>query len=139
MTESEQDNTAQQPASGGTRPTAEELAARMARKWNLPLPGLAAISLYLMILSGVIILGTSGGHYPAIFLLLAASFIAASAGLILLFRWAWALAMATVLLLACYYTWIFSMMHMASALIQGMLNLVFFLYLIRTEVRTRLR
>ena len=138
MTEPEQ-NTTDAPAANGTKPTAEELAAQMARKWSMPLPGLAAISLYLLILSGVIILGTAGGHYPIIFLGLAAAFIAASAGLFLLFRWAWALAMAAVLLLACYYTWIFSTMHMSSAIVQGMLNLVFFLYLIRTEVRSKLR
>ncbi|MDE3201539.1 MAG: hypothetical protein KGN79_11535 [Acidobacteriota bacterium] len=139
MTESNKNPTTEISAADKAKPTAEDVAAQMARKWNMPLPGLAAISLYLLILSGVLILGTAGGHYPPMFLLLAAAFIAASAGLFLLFRWAWALAMAAVLLLACYYTWIFSTMHMASAIVQGMLNLVFFLYLIRTEVRSKLR
>jgi lysylphosphatidylglycerol synthetase-like protein (DUF2156 family) len=107
---------------------------------RLPLPGVLAISLYLLILAGVIILGVvSGGHYPPTFLVIAAAFIAASAGLILLLRWAWAAALAAVLLLSCYYLWIFSVQHMAPALVQGLLNLVFFLYLIRTEVRSRLR
>ena len=107
---------------------------------RLPLPGLLAISLYLLILAGVIILGVvSGSHYPPLFLVLSAAFIAASAGLILLLRWAWALALGAVFLLVCYNVWIFSTQHAAPALVQGLLNLVFFLYLIRPEVREKLR
>src|SRR3974390_49627 len=68
----------------------------------LPFPGLAAIAFYLLVLAGVIILGVVGRHYPAAFLVLSACSLAASAGLILLLRWAWALSLATVFLLACY-------------------------------------
>ena len=57
----------------------------------------------------------------------------------MLLRWAWALALSAVLLLACYNLWVFSTAHMAPALVQGLLNLVFFLYMIRTEVREKLR
>lgn len=117
-----------------------EVSARPARRELLPLPGLLAIGLYLLVLSGVIILGVAGGrHYPPLFLILAAAFMAASAGLVLLFRWAWALALAAVFLLACYNGWIFSVEHIAPALVQGLLNLVFFLYLVRAEVRSKLR
>lgn len=106
----------------------------------LPLPGLAAISLYLLVLAGVIILGVvSGRHYPLLFLLFAAGFITASAGLILLFRWAWSLALAAVFLLVAYNAWVFSSQHQGAALVQALLNLVFFLYLIRPEVREKLR
>jgi hypothetical protein len=87
----------------------------------LPLPGLAAIALYLLVLAGVIVVGVVGGrHYPPLFLMFAAAFI-------------------TVLLLVVYNLWIFSTLDLAPALVQGLLNLVFFLYLVRTEVRTRLR
>jgi hypothetical protein len=104
------------------------------------LPGLAAISLYLLLLSGVIILGVvSGGHYPRVYLVFAAIFMAASAGLILLFRWAWALALGAVFLLAVYNLWIFATEQQTPGLVQGLLNMVFFLYLVRTEVRVRLR
>jgi hypothetical protein len=107
---------------------------------RLPLPGLAAISLYLLVLAGVIILGVvAGRHYPLLFLVLAAGFIAASAGLLLLLRWAWALALGAVFLLAVYNLWIFSSQHQLPTLVQGLLNLVFFLYLVRTEVRAKLR
>jgi hypothetical protein len=105
----------------------------------LDLPGVLAISLYLLVLAGVLILGVAGRHYPVLFLLLAAAFVTASAGLILLLRWAWAGALAAVFLLACYNLWIFGAEHMGAALVQGLLNLVFFLYLVRPEVRAKLR
>ncbi|MGA2217946.1 MAG: hypothetical protein ABSG51_07660 [Terracidiphilus sp.] len=110
------------------------------RRELLPLPGLAAISLYLLVLAGVIVFGVvSGRHYPLIFLVFAAAFIASSAGLIMLFRWAWSLALAAVLLLVVYDLWIFSTQHVGPALVQGLLNLIFFLYLVRPEVRSKLR
>ena len=105
----------------------------------LPLPGLAAICLYLLLLAGVIILGVAGGHYPVLFLLLSAAFLTSCAGLFLLLRWAWAAALAAVFLLACYNLWVFGAQHAAPALVQGLLNLLFFLYLIRPEVRDKLR
>jgi hypothetical protein len=106
----------------------------------LRLPGLAAISLYLMALAGVIIVGVVGGrHYPPMFLIFAAGFFTASGGLLMLFRWAWALALAAVFMLVVYNLWIFSSLHQGAALVQGLLNLVFFLYLVRPEVRERLR
>ena len=104
-----------------------------------PLPGVAAICLYLLLLSGVIILGVAGKHYPPAFLIFAALFIAASAGLLLSFRWAWALSLGAVFLLAGYNIWIYSHQHQSSAVVQGVLNLVMFLYLIRPEVREHLR
>ncbi len=110
------------------------------QKELLPLPGLAAISLYLLVLAAVIVLGVvSGSHYPPLYLIFSAAFISASGGLLMLFRWAWALALAAVLLLVVYNLWIFSSLHQGAALVQGLLNLVFFLYLVRPEVRERLR
>jgi hypothetical protein len=106
----------------------------------LPLPGLAAIALYLLGLAAVIVVGVVGGrHYPPLFLTFAAAFIAASGGLMMLFRWAWSLALAAVLLLVIYNLWIFSTLQQGPALVQGLLNLVFFFYLVRPEVRARLR
>ncbi len=110
-----------------------------ARRELLPFPGLAAISLYLLVLAAVIVVGVvNGRHYPPLFLLLAAGFITASAGLLRLLRWAWALALSAVFLLAVYNLWFFASQHQLPALIQGLLNLVFFLYLVRPEVRERL-
>lgn len=109
------------------------------REQLLQLPGLVAIALYLVLLAGVIVLGVLGHRYPALFVLFAPLFLAAAAGLLLLLRWAWALALAAVALLAGFNVWVFASAHIVPAAVQGALNLVFFLYLIRTEVRARLR
>ncbi len=123
-----------------TAPTVNDKDQQRSPAERLPLPGLAAISLYLLLLAGVVILGVLvGRHYPLIFLAFAAVFIAASAGLFLLLRWAWALALGAVFLLVVYNLWIFSSQHFWPALVQGLLNLVFFLYLTRSEVRKQLR
>jgi hypothetical protein len=113
--------------------------AQPPRRELLPLPGLAAIALYLLALAGVIALGVAGRHYPTLFLVFSAAFMAASAGLLLLLRWAWAMALGAVFLLTGYNLWIFASQRQGPALVQGLLNLVFFLYLVRTEVRKRLR
>jgi glycerol-3-phosphate acyltransferase PlsY len=106
----------------------------------LKFPGLALICLYLLVLAAVIILGVVvGHHYPPIFLIFAACFISASGGLLMMFRWAWALALAAVVLLVIYNLWIFWSLHQGPALVQGLFNLVFFLYLVRPEIRERLR
>jgi hypothetical protein len=106
----------------------------------LPLPAMAAISLYLLVMAGVIIVGVVGTrHYPPLFLFFGLCFIAASTGLLRLKRWAWALALSAVCLLSVYNLWFFTSQHQSPALVQGLLNLVFFLYLVRTEVRERLR
>lgn len=106
----------------------------------LEFPGLVLISLYLFALAVVIVIGVvSGPHYPPLFLLFAACFITASGGLLMLFRWAWSLALAAVLLLVIYNSWVFWRMHAGAALLQGIFNLIFFLYLVRPEIRERLR
>ncbi|MGB8260007.1 MAG: hypothetical protein WCE75_06640 [Terracidiphilus sp.] len=110
------------------------------RRELLPLPGLAAIGLYLFLLAGTLIVGVvAGRHYPPLFLLLAAALLAAAAGLVMLLRWGWAMALAAVALLAAYHLWFFATFHAMTSLVQGLLNLVFFLYLVRTEVRSKLR
>jgi hypothetical protein len=106
----------------------------------MSLPGLAAISLYLLLLSGAIIFSVVATHTNSpLFLVLAAAFITAAAGLLLLFRWAWAMALGAVCLIVIYNLWSYALMHEPSFLVQGLLNLVFFLYLIRIEVRSKLR
>jgi hypothetical protein len=125
------DNPSREVENGRPQPTGRDL---------FPLPGLAAISLYLFVLAGVIILGVVvGRHYPPMFLIFGAAFLTAGGGLLMLFRWAWALALAAVFLLVVYNLWIFSGQHLGAALVQGLLNLVFFLYLVRPEVREKLR
>jgi hypothetical protein len=102
-------------------------------------PALAAIGLYMLILAGVVILGVVTRHFPPLYLLFPVLFIAAGLGLLMLFRWAWALTLAAVVMLIGLFLFQFSRTHAPSALIQGLLNVVFFLYLVRTEVRGSLR
>ena len=103
------------------------------------LPGIIAIGFYMLVLAAVISFGVSGGHYPPLFLILAALFVIASFGLIRMFRWAWALTLSAVFLLMGYMIWIFFSQKQMPGLIQGLLNLVFFFYLVRPAVRSRLR
>lgn len=102
-------------------------------------PALAAIGLYMLILAGVVILGVVTRHFPPLYLLFPVLFIAAGLGLLMLFRWAWALTLAAVVMLVGLFLFQFSRTHAPSAIVQGLLNLVFFLYLVRTEVRGSLR
>ena len=138
--EPETDNTKPSPA--GSAPPASSPAGTSApqRRDLLPLPGLAAIALYMFVLAGVIIFGVvSGRHYPPLFLIFSAMFFTASGGLLMLFRWAWAMTLAAVVLLAGYNLFIAITMRQAPSAVQALLNFVFFLYLVRPDVRQKLR
>jgi hypothetical protein len=93
----------------------------------------------MMVLAGVSILGVARGEYRVAFLLFSAFFITASLGLLRLLRWAWAMTLGAIVLLVALFTWRFSISHQFAYLVQGLLNLVFFLYLIRTDVRVLLK
>ncbi len=123
----------------GNQPTSSGAPAPQPNRSLLRLPGLAAIALYMLFLAGVVILGVAGKHYPPLYLVFPALFIAAGFGLLLLLRWAWALALAAVVMLMTVFFYEFGKAHAAVGLVQGLLNLVFFLYLVRAEVRSNLR
>jgi uncharacterized membrane protein YvlD (DUF360 family) len=103
------------------------------------IPGLAVISLYMIVLAVINILGVVSGQIRPALLIFSALFIAAALGLLMLLRWAWALALAAMALLVALFLWKFAAGHDFPYAIQGLLNLVFFLYLVRTEVREKLR
>jgi len=103
------------------------------------LPGLVAISLYMIVLAAINILGVMSGQARPAYLIFSAFFIAAALGLLLLLRWAWALALAAMVLLVALFVWRFAVSHEFPFAIQGLLNLVFFLYLVRVDVREKLR
>jgi hypothetical protein len=124
----------EQQNSGTGTPASPDAKSRV-----FPLPGLAAIALYLLLLSVVIVIGVVEKHYPPLFIVLPVPLFAACGGLLMLFRWGWAMALSAVLLLSAYNFWLFARFHMGASLIQGLLNLIFFLYLARTEVREKLR
>jgi hypothetical protein len=106
---------------------------------HVPLPGVLAVSLYLLLVAGTIVAGVVGRRIGALYLVFAAAFVSASAGLIVGFRWAWVLALSAVFLLLSFSFWIVAAQHQAAMVVPGFLNLLIFLYLIRPEVRARLR
>ena len=103
------------------------------------LPAMAGIALYMFVLAGVVGFGAATGRFPRLFLVLCVLFVAAAVGLIRLYRWGWALATAASFLLMSYGVWVYIHTRMAAALVMSFLNLIFFLYLVRPEVRDRLR
>jgi hypothetical protein len=104
----------------------------------LKLPGLVAISLYMLLLAGVMIVRVATGTAQPLLLIFPVFFVAGALGMLLLLRWAWALTLAAVALSAGSFLWSFTTQHIAASLLQGLLNLVFFLYLVRTDVRKNL-
>ena len=96
-------------------------------------------ALYMLLLAGVTVVSVLAQHTGFIYLVFAVFFIAGALGLLLLQRWAWALTLAAVAILSGSFLWGFSTQHSGSSLVQGILNLFFFLYLVRTEVRQQLK
>lgn len=108
-------------------------------KSAVPLPGIIAIALYMLVLAATVSFGVVSGHLPWLMLIVAILFIIGSFGLLRMFRWAWALTLAAVFLLMAYNFWIFTTQKQPPGAVQGFLNLVFFFYLVRVDVRSRLR
>jgi hypothetical protein len=102
-------------------------------------PAVVAIGLYLIVLGVVNILGVAGGQIRPVYLAFSAVFFAVAFGLLLMLRWAWSLALAAVVFLMGLFFWKFYTQHQSPFLFQGLLNMVFFLYLVRPKVREKLR
>ena len=107
------------------------------------LPGVAGIALFLLlvtllnvfaVLRGVA--GSGAGRYGV--LALCTLLLAGILGLLRMRRWGHAIVMAGCLLLSagCFYA--FSQTHALSWMVEGFFALVFFLYLVRPEVRDRM-
>ena len=108
------------------------------------LPGVAAICMFLLFLTMVNVygalvggFGTGIGKYGV--LTLCTMLAAGIFGLLRLRRWGYSLVMAGCILLAVGDFYYFSKSHVAFFALRGLFELVFFLYLVRTEVRDRLR
>jgi uncharacterized membrane protein (DUF2068 family) len=117
------------------------LAARQrSRKQGLlKFPGLIAIGIYMVLVAAVTVVYVMKYHAGFLYLLFPVFFVAAALGLMKMLRWAWALALAAVALFAGTSFWEFSSQHTFPSLMQGLINLVFFLYLVRTDVRENLK
>jgi uncharacterized membrane protein (DUF2068 family) len=124
-------------------PHAGKPAAHATRKSERPrllqLPGLIAISIYMLLLAGIFVVYVVNNRLGPVYLVFSVLFIAAALGLLLLLRWAWALTLAAVALMTGSFLYNYTSQHISSSLVQGLINLVFFLYLVRTDVREKLR
>ena len=59
-------------------------------------------------------------------------------GLLRMRRWGHAIVLAGCLLLSASYFYIFTRIHQGPSVVQGLFMLLFFLYLVRPEVRDRM-
>jgi hypothetical protein len=121
----------------------EEVRKLQARAHGM-LPGVAGICMFMLVLTLMnafaALRGSYGdgrGKYGVLTLctLLAAGVF----GLLRLRRWGWALVLGGCLMLFVGNLFVFQKTHGAPFLVQGLFALVFFLYLVRPEVRERLR
>jgi uncharacterized membrane protein (DUF2068 family) len=102
-------------------------------------PGAIAIGGYMILLSAVICFDVVRGQVRPFYLVFSASFIMGALGLIMMLRWGWALTLAGVALMSAFFFWSFSTHGGGVELVQGLLNLVFFLYLVRSDLREKMR
>lgn len=108
------------------------------------LPGIAGICLYMIFMVMINVYAALKGAYgtgmPRYGVLALCTLLAVGIfGLLRLYKWGWALVTAGALLEASGDFIYFSRLHVGFFLVRAGLVLVFFLYLVRTEVRERLR
>ncbi len=111
---------------------------------RLPLPGMAAIALWMLILAVIGVTGALSGHYPgrgskAAVLVISSIFAFAGWGLILLRRWGWALTLGAAFCSMLFATYSIFRFRQSQWIAMAAVNLVFFLYLVRPEVQQRLK
>jgi uncharacterized membrane protein (DUF2068 family) len=111
----------------------------MTKQITGPLPGMAVISLWMLILCGIGLYGVITHRFPWMVIVLCALFAAAASGLLQQRRWGWALSLAAAFLSMCYGTFMVFHFHQAPSIVMVVVNLIFFLYLVRPEVIERLR
>ena len=104
-----------------------------------PLPGMAAVALWMLLLCGIGLYGVITHHLPIAVVLLCAFFAAAASGLLQQRRWGWALSLAAAFLSMCYGVYMMLRFHQAPLIVMILVNLIFFLYLVRPVVIERLR
>ena len=104
-----------------------------------PLPGMAAIALWMLALAVLGVVGVLTHRYPTPVLALCTVFAAAGLGMIRLRRWGWALTLGAVFCCVSFGCYNLFRFRQAQWGVMIVINLVFFLYLVRPEVRERLR
>jgi hypothetical protein len=103
------------------------------------IPGLVAIGFYMLLLAAVTVFMVVARHAQLFYLIFSVLFSISAFGLLLLFRWAWAMTLAALALVAALFLWQFTVQHDYALLVRGGLHLMLFLYLARGSVRQKLR
>jgi hypothetical protein len=108
------------------------------------LPGIAGICMFLLLVTmlnafGAIRGAFGGGGAKFSVLGVCTLLLVGIFGLLKLKRWGWSLVVTGCLLMSLGDVYFFSHTHVGYFMVRGLLELVFFLYLSRTEVRERLR
>ena len=121
----------------------EEVRKLEARAHGM-LPGVAGIALFMLVLTMVnafaALTGKFGAGSAKYGVLALCTLLAAGVfGLLRLQRWGWALVLGGCLTLCVGNLFVFEKTHAGPYLVQGLFALLFFLYLVRSEVRDRLR
>jgi uncharacterized membrane protein (DUF2068 family) len=103
------------------------------------LPGMAVICLWMLALCALGLVGVITHNLPPAVMIICVIFAVAANGLLKLRRWGWALSLAAAFLSLCYGSWMLFRFHQGPMIVMVVVNLVFFLYLIRPEVLERVK
>jgi uncharacterized membrane protein (DUF2068 family) len=103
------------------------------------LPGMAVIALWMLAQCGLGLIGVITHRFPLGVMIICVILAVAAYGLLKLKRWGWALTLGAAFLSMSYGTFMLLKFHQAPLIVMVVLNLVFFLYLIRPEVIERVK
>ena len=111
---------------------------------NRLLPGMAAISIWMLALAIIGVVGVLTHRAPAgggriVILLFSTLFAIAGLGLIRGRRWGWALALGAAFFSMSFAFFSLFRWHQSQWIFMGAVNLIFFLYLVRPEVVGRVK
>ena len=104
------------------------------------LPGIAGICLYMMVVALTGVFGAFRGAFPPMVALPICTILVVGVfGLLRLRRWGWAMVTAGSLLISMMYGWMARSIPMPRLWVMAALDFCMFLYLVRAEVRERIR
>jgi len=103
------------------------------------LPGMAVICIWMLALCGLGLIGVITHNMPPSVMIVCLFYAIAANGLLKLRRWGWALTLAAAFLSLCYGVYMLFRFHQGPMIVMIVVNLIFFLYLVRPQVIERLR
>lgn len=108
------------------------------------LPGVAAICMFMLVVALIGVIGVLRGQFIGAaaryaVLPICTMIVVGVFGFLRMKRWGWALVTGGTLMLSFGYLYMSHVAHNPGLIVMAGLALCFFLYLVRTEVRERLR